>query len=136
MQIQIGAHRTLVEDDVLLTYVSGPLVLAELTELLGLCEQTAARLGSVYLVTIVGPGFSLPLDSRKYAAEWGRGHALSGNVIVGAPFAMRALITILARAAQLVGARSAEVVFTATEAEARAYITQHKRARPPAARPS
>ena len=135
MQIQIGAHRIVIEDDVLLAYVSGPWLLAEMTEFLGLCEQTSARLGSVYLVTIVGPGYSLPADSRKYIAEWGRGHAVSGNVIVGAPFAMRALITIIARASQMVGARSTEVVFTATEAEARAWLVQRKSARPAAARP-
>ncbi len=135
MQIQIGAHRIVIEDDVLLAYVSGPWLLAQLTEFLGLCEQTFARLGSVYLVTVVGPGYSLPPDSRKYIAEWGRGHALSGNVIVGAPFAMRALISIISRATQLLGSRSGEVVFTTTEAEARAWIAQRKSARPPAAGP-
>ncbi len=56
MQIQIGAHRILIEEDVLLAYVSGPWLLPEMKEFLGLCEQTLARLGSVYLVTLVGPG--------------------------------------------------------------------------------
>ncbi len=75
----------MVEDDVLLAYVNGPWLLAELTEFLSLCEQTFARLGSVYLVTIVGPGYGLPPDSRKYIAEWGRGHTVTGNVIENAP---------------------------------------------------
>jgi len=131
MQIQIGAHRILIEEDVLLAYVSGPWLLPEMKEFLGLCEQTLARLGSVYLVTLVGPGYALPPESRRYIADWGREHALTGNVIVGAPFAMRALIGIIARAAQLTGSRSSEVVFTTTETEARAWITQHKTARRP-----
>jgi hypothetical protein len=36
MQIQIGAHRIVIEDDVLFAYVSGPWLLAEMTEFLGL----------------------------------------------------------------------------------------------------
>ncbi len=135
MQIQIGAHRIAIEDDVLLAYVNGPWLLAEIKEFLGLCEETFTRLGSAYLVTVVGPGYGLPPESRKYIAEWGRGHAVSGNVIVGAPFAMRALITILARASQMVGARSTDVVFTATEAEARTWIARKKSTRQPAAPP-
>lgn len=126
MELRIGTHRIAVEEDVLTAYVSGPWLLPEMVEFLALCEQTRAQRGSIYIITVVGPGYNLPPDSRKYIAEWSRRNALTGNVVAGAPFAMRALIGILSRAAKLVGAQSSEVTFTATEAEARAWVAQRK----------
>jgi hypothetical protein len=126
METLIGPHRIILEEDVLFAYVSGPWLLDELKQFLLLCEETKLRLGSVYLVTIVGPGYDLPPPSRKYIGEWSRAHEVTGNVLAGAPFAMRALITIMTRALQLLGASSSGVVFTNTEAEARAWIRHHK----------
>lgn len=129
MESKIGPHRIVSEEDVLLAYVSGPWLLAEMKQFLVRCEETYTRLGSLYIVTIVGPGYALPPDSRKYIAEWSQTHRLSGNVIAGAPFAMRALITILSRAAKMVGGQSSDVVFTDNEAQARAWIAEHKAGR-------
>lgn len=126
MKVQIGAHSIVIEDDVLFAHVNNPWQLDEMRQFLALCEKTYARLGSVYLVTLVGPGYNLPPESRRYIAEWGRNHVVSGNVIVGAPFAMRALITVLSRAAKLFGGRSSDVEFTATELEARRWVAQRK----------
>ena len=130
MEIRIGAHRVAIEEDVLVAYVDGPWLLPEMVEFLALCEKTRTRCGSVYIITVVGPGYSLPPDSRKYIAEWSRRNLLTGNVVAGAPFAMRALIGILSRASKLVGSHSSEVTFTATEAEARAWVAQRKQQRP------
>ena len=128
MKIRIGAHSVTIEEDVLIAYVSGPWLLPDMVEFLKLCETTYEQLGSVYLITVVGPGYNLPQDARKYIAEWGRSHTVTGNVIAGAPFAMRALIGIISRGAQLIGsAGSSAVTFTATEAEARDWVAQHKR---------
>ncbi len=126
METRIGPHRITIEEDVITAYVSGPWLLAEITEFLQLCTKTRERLGSVYLITVVGPGYHLPPDSRKYIGDWSRSHAVTGNVVAGAPFAMRALIGIIARASKMIGAKTSEVEFTATEAEARAWVAQRK----------
>ena len=126
METRIGPHRITVEEDLIIAYVSGPWLLPDITEFLSLCTDTKQRLGSVYLLTVVGPGYHLPPDARKYIGDWSRANVVTGNVVAGAPFAMRALIGIISRAAKIIGAKSAEVEFTATEAEARAWVAQHK----------
>lgn len=126
METRIGPHRITVEDDVLTAYVSGPWLLPEITEFLRLCTETRERLGSVYVITVVGPGYHLPPDARKYIGEWARSHVVSGNIVAGAPFAMRALIGIISRASKMIGAKSSEVEFTATEVEAKAWVAQRK----------
>lgn len=126
METRIGPHRITVEEDVVTAYVSSSWLLAEITEFLQLCTATRERLGSVYLITVVSDGYLLPPDSRKYIGEWSRSNVVSGNVVAGAPFAMRVLIGIVSRASKMIGAKATEVEFTATEAEARAWVAQRK----------
>ena len=126
METRIGPHRITIEQDVITAYVSGPWLLPEITEFLQLSTQTQQRLGSVYLITVVGPGYHLPPDSRKYIGDWSRANVVTGNIVAGAPFAMRALISIISRASKMLGAKTSDVEFTATEAEARAWVAQHK----------
>lgn len=134
METRIGPHRITVQDDVLTAYVSNPWQLGEMTEFLELCQKTRQRLGSAYIITVVGgPSYHVSPEARKYIAEWSRVNTLTGNVVAGAPFAMRTLIGIIARAAKIIGAKTPEVTFTATEAEARAWVEQRKQQQRPAA---
>jgi len=126
MELILDPHRIVVEQDIVLAYTNGPWRLEEMKRLLALCEETYQRHGSVYIVTVIGRGYDLPPDSRKYVAEWSRSHVVTGNVIAGASFAMRTLVTLLARASQLVGAKNPAVTFVNDEAAARAWITEHK----------
>lgn len=127
MELSIGPHRIVVEQDVLTAYVSAPWRLEEIQRFLALCGETYSRLGSVYLVSIVGPGYDVPLESRKYIADWSRKHIVSGNLIAGAPLAMRVLVTLLARATQLIGSNNSAVTFVSDEeAAARAWIAEHR----------
>ena len=125
MGIQIGPHRIEVENDILFAYVSHRLQLEELKQIHDLCEKAHARFGSAYLVTVMGPGYELPPECRKHAAEWGRDHDLY-NLVVGASFAIRTLINLLSRASKLVGARNPGVDFVTTIDEARQRIAEHK----------
>jgi hypothetical protein len=126
MELVIGPHRLVVEQDVLTAYANGPFRLEETKRLLALSEETLSRFGSVYIVTIIGPGYALPPESRKYVAEWSRNHFATGNLIAGAPLAMRTLVTLLSRASQLLGAKNAAVTFVNDEAAALAWIAEHK----------
>ena len=126
MEFVISPHRIVVEQDLLIAYANGPWRMEETKRLLTLAEETYARLGSVYIVTIVGRGYDLPPESRKYVAEWSRKHTVTGNVIAGAPFAMRTLVTLLSRASQLLGAKNPTVTFVNDEAAARAWIAEHR----------
>lgn len=135
MEHVIGPHRIVVEQDLLIAYANGPWRMEETKRLLTLSEETYARLGSVYIITVIGPGYDLPPESRKYVAEWGRNNFVNGNVIAGAPFAMRTLVTLLSRASQLIGAKNATVTFVDDEAAARAWIAEHKAQRRQAPQP-
>lgn len=126
MEIVIDPHRIVVEQDLVFAYAHGPWRITEMRKLLSLCEEVYARLGSVYIVTVIGRGYDLPPDARKYVAEWSKKNTVSGNVIAGASLAMRTLVTLLSRAAQLVGAKNPTVVFVNDEAAARAWIAEHK----------
>lgn len=126
MELIISPHRIVVEQDVVTAYAHGPWRIEETRQLLALCEEIYARLGSVYVVTVIGRGYDLPPDSRKYIAEWGRKHEVTGNVIAGASLAMRTLVTLLARASQLVGAKNPVVHFVSDEAAALAWIAAHR----------
>lgn len=126
MELTIGKHRIVVDEDVVTAYANSPWRLEDIERFLALCDETYQRLGSVYLVTVVGRGYDLPPEARKYVAEWSRSHFVSGNVIAGAPLAMRVLVTLLSRATQLVGGKNAAVTFVSDEAAARAWIAEHK----------
>lgn len=126
MELIIGQHRIVVEQDVLIAHANAPWRIEEMKQFLALSEETLSRLGSVYIVTIIGRGYALPPESRKYVAEWSRNHFVTGNLIAGAPLPMRTLVTLLARASQLVGAKNAAVTFVNDEAAALAWIAEHK----------
>lgn len=126
MKVQIGAHSIVSDNDILVAHVTGPMMLDQMKEFLAVCAQTLAQHGSVYLISIMGPGYTLPPDSRRYIAEWGRQYKITGNLVVGAPFAMRVLLGMLSRASKMVGAKNPEIEFAASEAEARRWIAQHK----------
>ena len=125
MEMQIGPHRVEVENDIVFAYCSHRLQFAELKQILDLCEKIHARFGSAHLVTVMGPGYELPPESRKLAAEWGRDHELH-NIVIGASFAIRTLINLLSRASKLVGSRAAGVDFVSTIDEARHRIAEYK----------
>lgn len=135
MEVAIGKHRIVVEEDVVTAYVSGPWHLEEIQRFLALCDETYRRLGSVYLLTVVGRGYDLPPASRKYVADWSRDHFVSGNVVAGAPLTLRVLVTLLSRASQLVGGKNAAVTFVSDEAAARVWIAEHKAQQRPAQHP-
>jgi hypothetical protein len=126
MELVIGQHRIVVEQDVLIAYANAPWRLEEMKQFLTLSEEIYSRLGSVYLVTVIGRAYDLPPETRKYVAAWSRSHFVTGNVIAGAPFAMRTLVTLLSRASQLVGAKNSAVTFVNDEAAALAWIAEHK----------
>ncbi len=126
MELHIGAHRIVVDEDIVTIYVQGRLELEENKQLLALLETTYAQFDRVFLITVVGPGFELPPECRKLSAEWGRDHVITCNLVAGAPFAIRTIINLLSRASKLIGAQSPGVEFTATEADARHLIAEHK----------
>ena len=126
MKVQIGAHTIVSDNDILVAHVTGLMTLDQMKEFLDVCAKVLAQYGSVYLISIMGPGYTISPDSRRYIAEWGREHKMDGNLVVGAPFAMRAVLSVISRAAKLFGAKNPDLVFAASEAEARRWIAQHK----------
>lgn len=135
MELIIGPHRIVAEQDVLFAYTNGPWRIEEMRRFLTLSEETYARFGSLYIVTIIDRGYDLPPDSRKYIADWSRTHFITGNVIAGASLAMRTLVTLLSRASQLIGAKNPMVTFVSDEAAARAWVAEHKAQRQQGLRP-
>lgn len=126
MEQRFGPHRVVVEDDIMISYADQPMTTPDIVQMLKLCDAIHAQFGRVYVVTVIGPRYDLPPECRKLIAEWGRDHTMTLSIIVGASFAMRTLLSMVARAQKLLGGKATEVEFAASEADARAMIARHK----------
>jgi hypothetical protein len=129
MEYQIGPHRVVVEDDVVLSYANHAVTAVEMRRILDICASVFAKCGRLYVVTLMGPDFDMPPDARKLASAWGRQHQMY-SIIVGASLAMRTLVNLIARAHKLLGGKD-QVVFADSEAAARSVIAKHKANLPP-----
>lgn len=127
--LQIGRHVLEVEGDQVRWEAHGPCDLEDLRAIIAIGEKLAARYGSYYSIIDARQGITVTPEARRFNAEWERTHGgpKAFTVIFGANPFLRALVTLVNRAAQLLLGRSPEVVFVRTEDDARAVVA-HRRA--------
>jgi hypothetical protein len=127
----IGRHRLEVVDDVVLWVAHGPCDVDDLRQVIAVGEELAARYGRYYSLIDAREGITITPAARRYSAEWerARGGSKAYTVIFGASTFLRTLVTLINRAAELILSRSPEIVFVATEAEARAHIAADRKRR-------
>lgn len=135
--VVIGKHRITVEKSIVIGAISSPWTQDEMREYFALVLDVYKRCGSVYLMTIIKPGYALSPEARKYIAEWGKQYpdVVAGNVIVGASLAIRAVLRLAQAAARLLSPTRLELTLVDTEEQARDFIARDQEARQAAAKP-
>lgn len=129
-QHQIGSHRIVIEDDVILARWSGVLSLQELDRFFAVVETVIARVAQPFLIidnTHVTPGSPAV---RKRIFEWARSHRLNGGIAVfDANPATRVVGLLVMNAIGIFkgGDFSKRVVFMPDEAAARVWIDRRRR---------
>lgn len=126
--LHIGLHRLVIDDDLVLWEAHGVCDLEDLRQIIAVGEEISARYGRYYSLIDARQGITVTPEARRYSADWERSHggAKAFTVIFGANPVLRAIVTLLNRAAQLVLGRAPEVVFVKSEPEARAAIAQDR----------
>jgi hypothetical protein len=83
--------------------------------------------GRIFIIIDQSQAGTTPPESRRFLAEWNKRHNLGGVALFGGNAAVRALATLITTAIRLIRPSSAPMVFTANEAEARAWVAAQKR---------
>lgn len=126
--LHIGLHRLEIDGDLMHWEAHGALDVDDLRKIIAIGEELSARYGRYYSLIDARQGITVTPAARRYSAEWERSHRgpRAFTVIFGANPVLRALVTLLNRATELVLGRAPEVVFVKSEPEARAVITQDR----------
>lgn len=123
----IGKHRFSVEGMLFLLDTGGELTPAEATLLIGEMSAADKRSPSLGILVDVAGGFSLPAETRRTIARL----SVEGNsggrptipmAILGASLPVRALVTLLINAVQLVGRQRNDLRFFTQRDEAVTWL--------------
>jgi hypothetical protein len=118
----IGAHQLLLEPDVILIRQHGDYHLSDAHQVADEINAIQRRYGQMFMIIDQTQAGTTPPESRRFLAEWNKQNALRGVAIFGGSPTVRALATLITTAIRLFRSDSSPLVFTANEAEARAWI--------------
>lgn len=124
----VGRHRLWQEGDVLRVEHRGPMSHTEYDAMLALLQDAVAHRGiRYYLMDLTHAGPPTPEARRRMSQSEERLDVII--VAFGASWMMRTVTAMVQRARALLGRRpSVEFQLKATEAEARAWIAEHRKA--------
>ncbi len=122
---QVGGHRVEIEGDLLITRIVGDYTLEDIRSYYELAREMSQK-GDVYSIGDMTRAGTITPEARRYSVENGNGLRMIYSASFGLNPAMRVLMTMLLRAAQLLGRSrpGTQVEFFATEAEARAAVAR------------
>lgn len=125
----IGAHHVCFEQpDTLFITTRGDISLAEVKQLVTICEELIAK-GPFYLITDLSKIGTIPSEARSYASKHIRQEWYLGVAYIGASFVAKAAAKGLALMMYFASKPTFDVEFVADETEARASIARQRRAR-------
>jgi hypothetical protein len=125
-EISVGPHRYVVEGlGVVHLHLVGNLELPHARQILPLINGISAPKG-VYLLRDARSAGTIAPDAREFISKNMRPGSVVATVSYGASFHTRTVLTMVARAIRAFNKSVPIVVFTATEAEARAWIEKHR----------
>lgn len=124
--LDIGAHKVRIEPDLIFLQLSGSISSAETTQILALFEESMRKSGPLYLLFDNSRSPIVSTDARRLFVQWQRSNSLAGVANYGGGVVQRTLVLLLRNAARLLGYPLPLFIYAANEAEARAWIKQHR----------
>ncbi len=124
MDHQFGKHRAREEQDVVFITLVGDVKPQEMQRLLDILAGVVARHGRYGTVIDTRQLGVLIPEARRLVTQWPGVASCFGNAIFGERMITRVMMTMAARAIQVLNSQRFAVTFTATESEARAWLKQ------------
>lgn len=121
---RIAAHRLSLQGDLLHVEVMGNLDREVIEEILAVYQRCIDHFGYLLVLMSVQHSTGMDQQARRRAVEWGQDHpTVQSAAVYGAPLAVRAMMSLLHRATQLLSKQdAAHMTFVATEAEGRQWL--------------
>jgi hypothetical protein len=124
----VGPHLVRVDGDTVLTRWIGAPELEHVRCIHQQFEEVLVAHGRLFVINDMRQSGLPSAQARKWIAEWGATHPVAAVVNIGASLPVRALQSLLIRAAGLLGKKpSIEVVHCRSEAEALAWLDARRR---------
>lgn len=130
----LGPHVVSRERDLHLIKLRGVLSQEEAEAFHHGVAETLVRYGSAYVLVDASQAASISPQTRRWIAEWNKGHQVSGVAIYGSSLVVRTVLTLVLNAIALLRSQAVPSVFVKTEAEGRAWIAGQRRTRGAASR--
>ncbi len=127
MVLHIGPHVMEIEGDTVIARLDGPFTLDHLTEFLPLLEKILAERGRCFTISDLRGPTSFPVETRRRAIEWSKGHVVTGSVMFGTSLTARVTLTLMIRATEILTGRPAPLDAVKTEEEARAWVAARRK---------
>jgi hypothetical protein len=131
MLVQIGAHTIEVEGDMLTLRVRGDFIAEEMAPYFRLVEQVLAEHGRYFMLVDMRSADTIPAETRRLSAEFGKKHPAAGLAVWGSNVAVRVLFTLILRTISLFQKAAVPIAFVASEQEARAWVAAQRSLRAP-----
>lgn len=125
--VSIGSHEASIEDPELLhVRCIGEMSASDVQAITAFAEAHLARLGHSYMMVDLRRALGMDKEARRLVAEWLREHHMVAVVNYGGSLVSRAFSSLAIRALRMLHGQTVENVFLGTEAEARAWLSQHR----------
>ena len=117
MRTRVGAQEVWSSGDVLHFRVTGVIEAAEVGTMLDIALELARVHGRIFFVGDVSAMTGMTAEARQLASRSKAAHQARATIIVGASLPIRALITLVVRAMQILGGAKFSLYFVKTEDE-------------------
>jgi hypothetical protein len=131
MVVQIGAHTIVIEEDLLIMHVRGNFTAEETVAYIRLVEQVLAEHGRYFMLVDMTRADTIPPETRRIGAEFGKKHPTAGMAVWGSNFAVRVLFTLILRTISIFQKDAVPMAFVASEQEGRAWVAAQRSLRAP-----
>jgi hypothetical protein len=124
MVIQLGLHQVEIDSDIVITRLHGALTLEHMQAWCLIADGVIAEHGGMFSIGDYRGAGAIPPQVRRWVGEWSGSAKIRGMALFGASPVLRVIMMMIARAGVLLRKFKAPTVFVATEAEARAWVSE------------
>jgi hypothetical protein len=126
MAVQLGTHTVVLEGDMLISCVRGDFMAEDANAYFRLVDQVLAEHGQYFMLVDMSRADTIPAETRRISAEFGKKHPAAGIAVWGSNVAVRVLFTLVVRTVNLFQKNPSPIAFVASEQEARAWVAAQR----------